>query len=276
MGGKLAILLGMLLLVFFVSGCILEEEPVVQPDTTVKCQTPKKIIGEVCCYDENGNNVCDMDEAGCPESCDDLNACTNESCSGTTDFKCEYSTIFPCCGNDVCENNEDKNNICPEDCEVLDITDFQYAGTPDYMDDDIFVFIHTATAEYDFRLFKLNITAPANDKMENIRYTFKCNSSQHSDLDSIDSEPDNVSDEIELKINKLDSTNYLIYSNFFLERDPAYGMDIEELDEGERAQFHINIDKKEPQKRDELRCLFKFYFMEPRKMVHKVLKIDFI
>lgn len=270
------LLLGLLMLVLLISGCIGDEVPPATPDTTQpQCKSPKKMIGEVCCFDDNNNGVCDMDEAGCPASCDDSNACTNDTCSAKTDFKCVHDTIYPCCGNGVCERGEDVYNECPADCEVIDITDFQYTGTPDYIDGETFVFIHTATAEVDYRLFKLNITAGSGG-MKNIRYTFKCNSSEHKNLDSINSEPDNVSDEIELKINKLDGEHYLIYSNFFLKRDPAYGVDIEELDANEEAQFQFSIDKKEPQKRDDLDCLFKFYFMEPRKLVYKVLRISFI
>jgi len=243
MKGKSILIPGIFLLVVFVSGCIIEDTP---PPGGSACASPKKTIGAVCCYDENSNNVCDMDEAGCPASCDDGNPCTNNTCSADSNFQCTSAVIPECCGNDVCEQSEDLNNICPADCKTIDITDFQYVGTPDYIEGGTFVFIHTASAEIEYRLFALNITAGDNT-MENIRYTFKCNSTQNTDLDSIDSEPDNVSDELDLKIHKLDDTNYLIFSNFFLKRSPTYGLDIEKINPFEMAQFQFSINMKAPQ-----------------------------
>jgi hypothetical protein len=236
------------------------------------------MISDVCCFDENNNNVCDMDEAGCPASCDDSKPCTNDTCSASTDFKCNHETVFPCCGNDVCESDEDVNNICPEDCEIIDITDFQYDGTPDFLEDGTFVFIHTSAVETNFRLFYINITAGPDNVMENIRYTFDCDSSQHKDLDSIKSVAENITDaDYDVgRINKLENDNYLIYTFFLMERIPAYGLDIEEMDANEEAEFHFKIKKLEPQKRDDMDCLFKFYFMKPHKMVQKYLNISYI
>jgi len=266
---KMVCLLGIFLFVVMVSGCIGEDTTQPPGDTQPQCQSPKKMIGDVCCFDENDNGVCDMDEAGCPVSCDDGDPCTNDTCSASTDFKCVRETLYPCCGNGVCETDENVNNICPEDCEILNMTDFQYDGTPDYIEDGTFVFIHTTATETDYRLFYLNITA-GDDGMENIRYTFKCNSTQHVDLDSIDSVPENISEEVKPVINKLDDDHYLIYSYFFLRRSPAYRLD------DEKAHFHFKINKHEPQKRDELSCLFKFYFMQPHKLVYRWLKISYI
>ncbi|UCD03085.1 MAG: hypothetical protein JSV63_00405 [Candidatus Aenigmatarchaeota archaeon] len=255
------------------SGCIAEDTA--PPPTGGQCLAPKKMIGEICCYDQNSNDICDMEEAGCPDSCDDDNACTDDSCSADTDFKCLHEVISPCCGNGVCEKNEEWENVCDDDCEVLDITDFQFAGTPDYIDEDTFVFIHTGSAESQEREFFLNITAGISG-MRNIRYTFECNSTQHEELDSIDSEVTNASDEIEEAINKLDTSNYLIYSNFFTKKTATFSRDIDILGGKEKAAYHFRITKKSPQKRDDLTCLTKFYFMEPRKIVHKWLEISYI
>jgi hypothetical protein len=219
-----------------------------------------------------------MDEAGCPASCDDGMPCTNDTCSGLTDFKCAHETIYPCCGNGVCETNEEANNICPEDCEIIGITDFIYDGTPDFIDDDSFVFIHTSAVEMPYRLFYTNLTAPGDNVLENIRYTFTCNSTQNTNLDSIDSVAENITDDDYRvgRINKHDDANYLIYSFFFMEVIPAYRLDVLRMDANERGAFYFKLKKKEPQKRDELSCMFKFYFMEPRKLVQKPLKISYI
>ncbi len=278
MEAKLACLTGILMLVILVSGCI-GGDPNQVTDTTGDqggvCNAPKKMIGNICCYDENDNGVCDIEDVGCPSSCDDDNPCTTDSCSADTDFKCVHEAEAPCCGNGDCEPNEEHANICPEDCTVIDISEFAYMGTPDYMDGSKFVFIHTGSSETEQRMFYLNISA-GPEGMENIRYTFECNSSQHEELDSINSEPDNVTDELDIKINKLDEENYLVYTNFFLHRSPTYSRDIDELEGNEDASFHFSIKKKFPQKRDELTCLVKLYFMSPRKIIHRWLEISYI
>ena len=239
------------------------------------CQPPKKLIGNVCCSDDNKNNVCDSDEAGCPASCDDNNTCTNDVCSAGTNFKCEHRPVANCCGNGICEPSEDVNNICPQDCTVIKITDFQFGGTPDYIEGGTFVFIHTVATAVDYRLFFLNITAGV-EGMGNVKYTFKCNSTKHTNLDSILSITEKLTEEISPVINKLNETHYLVYSYFFFNRSRAYDLSIESLDPLEKAQFHFKMNKKEPQKRDDLSCLFSFYFMQPRKIVQKWLKISFI
>ena len=279
MEGKMLLLLGVLLLVVFVSGCIGDEA--VNPGGTTQqplCATPKKMIGDVCCFDDNNNNICDMDEAGCPSSCDDSKPCTNDTCSGLTDFKCAHEMITPCCGNDICDNDEEVNNICPEDCVVIGISDFIYDGTPDFIEDETFVFIHTSAVEMMYRLFFINITAPDDNLMENIRYTFKCNSTQNTNLDSIDSDPENITDDDYKfgRFNVWEDNNYEIHSFFFMEVYPAYRLDILQMEANERGAFYFKIKKKEPQKRDELSCMFKFYVMNPRKMVQKPIRISYI
>jgi len=173
MMSKLLLVLGMIFLVVFISGCIGEEPTTPAGPAGSACPLPKKLINNVYCDDANNNNVCDMDEGGCPASCDDNNACTNEACSISTNFRCNYTVMTPCCGNGICEASEDVANVCPQDCSVLDMTDFQYSGTPDYIEDKTFVFIHTTASEAAMRLFTLNITAPFNDTLENVRYTYK-------------------------------------------------------------------------------------------------------
>lgn len=51
----------------------------------------------------------------CPESCDDDNPATKDSCSVQTNFFCEHTPIRGRCGNYECESNEDKCT-CPQDC----------------------------------------------------------------------------------------------------------------------------------------------------------------
>ena len=68
----------------------------------------------------------------------------------------------------------------------------------------------------------------------------------------------------------------MIYSFFFMDSIPNYRLDVLQMDAYEKGAFYFKVKKIEPQKRDELTCLFKFYFMNPRKMVHKPLKISYI
>lgn len=276
MEGKYAFYLGIFIIVLFVSGCI-QEDPVPTPDPGTACQSPKKMISGVCCFDENSNNVCDMEEAGCPTTCDDGNECTNDTCSADTGFECVHDVIADCCGNGICERLEDINNICPADCRIIDMSEFYYEGTPDFIEDEKFVFIHTTATEEAFRLFIVNITAE-DELYENIRYTYYCNSTiKNSDLDSIKTVPENLTEEITPVINKFDNANYLVYSYFFTPgRSPAYHLNIDELELGDEAQFHLKINKKEPEKRDTLECLVKLYFMKPRKNIYRIVKVSFI
>jgi hypothetical protein len=270
-------LLGLsLLALLMASGCIGGETPPIDSGGT--CTLPKKMIGNICCYDENNNNICDIEDIACPASCDDSNPCTNDSCSADTDFECIHLANAPCCGNGICEDVEDTANVCPEDCTVIVMSDFKYKGTPDYMNHDTFVFIHTGSSESQQRAFYLNMTAPAGG-METLRYTFTCNSTQNDELDSIDSEIYNMTDDDDddqAKINKLEDENYLIYTNFYRAKTGTFSRDIEELEGGEKASFHFSIQKKDPSKRDDLSCLVKFYFMEPRKALDKWLYISYI
>lgn len=51
-------------------------------------------------------------ESGCPSSCDDGFACTEDVCENAV---CISKPVSPCCGNRVCEGNEDEDN-CALDC----------------------------------------------------------------------------------------------------------------------------------------------------------------
>ena len=257
------------------SGCIGGEPPATGGSTGGTCNPPKKMIGNICCDDGYGNGVCDMDDIGCPSSCDDGNACTNDSCSVDTDFDCVHAVVAPCCGNGICETREDAANECPADCTVVSMSNFKFKGTPDFIDGQKFVFIHTGSAESEQRTFYLNFSAGI-DGMENIRYTFKCNSTQHKNLDSITSTVYNLTEDEDMRINKLEDAYYLMYTNFFRAKTATYGREIEELEGEEEASFHFSIQKKNPQLRDELSCLVKFYFMQPRKIIEKWLYVSYI
>jgi len=273
MSRKTIYALAIISLIIITSGCI-SEEPVVPESTGGQCLAPKKMIGDICCYDQNSNDICDMDEAGCPDSCDDGNACTNDSCSAETDFECAHEMIYPCCGNDVCDKSEDVMNECPADCDTLDITDFRLSGEKAYMSDDTFQFIHTVSSE-PMKYFYLNITA-RKQVLEDIRYIFSCNSTQNAEIDSIDSESTEWEDEDDQKVNMFSDDNYLIYTNFRIKNTGEYTRDVEELDIGETAYFNFRIEKIDPQKRDDLTCIVKLYFLSPQKVIHKWLDIAYI
>ena len=68
----------------------------------------------------------------CPDTCDDIDACTEDICSEETGFECAYKEIFPCRGNGVCEEGEydavtadcpdcDDGNICTADSYDYDV-----------------------------------------------------------------------------------------------------------------------------------------------------------
>ena len=51
----------------------------------------------------------------CPPSCNDNNECTNDYCNEATNYQCKYDAIPNCCGNDICDANENYEN-CISDC----------------------------------------------------------------------------------------------------------------------------------------------------------------
>ncbi len=55
--------------------------------------------------------------AKCPADCEDNNDCTNDYCNDATDYECKHAVITPCCGNAICEVEENYNN-CLSDCKA--------------------------------------------------------------------------------------------------------------------------------------------------------------
>jgi hypothetical protein len=51
----------------------------------------------------------------CPENCNDGNDCTKDYCQKNTFFCVHDAVATSCCGNNVCDSDEDKCT-CPEDC----------------------------------------------------------------------------------------------------------------------------------------------------------------
>ena len=265
-----------MIFVIITAGCITFEEQ----ETGPTCIEPEKAIGGRCCFDDDDNGVCDIDEKECPESCDDDDPCTNDHCSLQTSFECKHDEIKPCCGNGVCEESEDLANECPDDCVVIDMTDFfhRYTG-PDYMEGDKFVFIHTGSNETDKKPdFYLNITA-GDTKIWNIRATYNCTDSKtgHT-IDSIEVDMIEVLQgysEFGYE-NKFESDDYTIYSSFYSPVSKRWYIEINELDPGETTEFRISVTKNEYKVRSELTCDFDFYFLTPLKRVKKQLKISYI
>ncbi len=70
---------------------------------------------------------CPIQTPSCPESCDDGDACTLDTCSRTTGYACLHKEISPCDGNGVCEEGEFPwSEDCPQECNDGD------ACTEDY------------------------------------------------------------------------------------------------------------------------------------------------
>ena len=64
----------------------------------------------------------------CPLNCDDNNACTTDYCDEKTNYVCKHDIIIPCCGNYICDDDEDPGN-CEVDCfEVGDDNDGIFSG----------------------------------------------------------------------------------------------------------------------------------------------------
>jgi hypothetical protein len=266
-----------ILLVFsvLVSGCItIGEQP-----SELKCIDPEKAINGTCCFDNDNNGVCDINERACPESCDDSNACTRDYCSLQTSFECKHDEIKPCCGNHQCEPSEDFANECPQDCIVINITNFHHSYTgPDYMENNTYVFIHTGSNETDKKTdFYLNTTA-SKLKLINIRSTYNCtDSATGHKIDSIGV------DRIEVvegypefgHENRLDGADYTIYSSFY-SRGIISSIEVSELEIGKSIEYRIRIFKKNYKLRSKLTCDFDFYILEPLKHIKKNLKISYI
>lgn len=264
-----------LIIVILTAGCVTFEEP----GTGLTCIDPEKLIEGRCCFDEDNNNVCDIDERECP-ACDDENPCTSDHCSFDTGFECRHDKIRPCCGNGECDESEDIANECPEDCVIIQMTDFfhMYSG-PDYMEGDSFVFIHTGSNETDKRPdFYVNITA-GDKKIRNIRTTYNCTDSATTHkIDSIDVDMvEVIQGYSELGYeNKFESDDYTIYTSFFSLVSKTWFIEINELDPAKTVEFRVRIKKNQYKVRSKLTCDFDFYFLDPLKRVRTQLKISYI
>lgn len=59
--------------------------------------------------------------AQCPPSCDDNNPCTKDYCSEETSFQCVHENIPNCCGNGICESENNETFLtCSSDCPNCD------------------------------------------------------------------------------------------------------------------------------------------------------------
>lgn len=262
--------------VILISGCITIGEP---PAEQPKCIEPEKLVNGTCCFDNDSNGVCDINEMSCPASCDDSNNCTMDYCSIQTNFECRHDKIKPCCGNGICEPNEDTANECPEDCTVIKMTDFIHSYTgPDYMENNTYVFIHTGSNETDKKPdFYLNITAD-KVKLRTISVTYNCTDSNTGHkIDSISSDRvEVIEDHPEFGYEKkFDSADYTIYSSFF-SKELKSAIEVNELAIGKTVEFTIRIANKNYKVRSRLTCDFDFYFLEPSKHLKKQLKMSYI
>lgn len=62
----------------------------------------------------------------CPVSCDDANACTVDTCSAESNYFCTHTlTKAACCGNTVCDGNENECS-CNKDCGSCERTFGKY------------------------------------------------------------------------------------------------------------------------------------------------------
>lgn len=77
-----------------------------------------KVEGQEDMSDEGDEEGVSAEE--CPVNCDDMNPCTKDVCDPDGPFICKHSVINPCCGNDLCEDQENYK-VCAEDCEAPDI-----------------------------------------------------------------------------------------------------------------------------------------------------------
>ena len=264
----------LLVSVILVAGCIYIEEQGAQ-----QCTEPEKLVKGSCCFDNDDNGVCDINERSCPASCDDANKCTSDECSIQTNLECVHKTITPCCGNGQCEKAEDEANECPEDCTVIKITNFMHSYTgPDYMENGTYVFIHTGSNETDKKPdFYLNITAD-KVKLRNIRATYNCtDSATNHKIDSITVDRiEAVEDYTEFGFeNKFDSADYSIYTSFY-SKELRWRIDVSELNTSKTVEFRMRIINKNYKVRSKLTCDFDFYTLEPLKHVKKKLNISYI
>jgi hypothetical protein len=73
------------------------------------CDTTSDCCDEFLCEE----NYCIT--KACPADCSDRNDCTTDFCDFSTGFTCQHDVILSCCGNNICEANENCET-CPSDC----------------------------------------------------------------------------------------------------------------------------------------------------------------
>ncbi len=89
----------LILSIIIVGGCISQKESTGEKQPALPAETTEKAEVKTC-----------------PDSCDDKDACTKDSCSVYTEYECRHDSIVPCCGNGACEPSESYES-CPKECE---------------------------------------------------------------------------------------------------------------------------------------------------------------
>ncbi|MEA2036214.1 MAG: hypothetical protein U9O94_01800 [Nanoarchaeota archaeon] len=122
----------------------------------------------------------------CPSSCDDRNECTNDYCDVSTDFICKHDTTYPCCGNNICEDDENYEN-CLSDCPApLDKVDSLFQGKTVWEKVDIITEIAKSDKKAALEYCK---------EIEQTTYKYKCftnvgiSSKDENTCDKIEDEP---------------------------------------------------------------------------------------
>lgn len=67
----------------------------------------------------------------CPDSCDDQNKCTADTCSELTNYTCKHDIILNCLGNNICEQGEESTDDCSDikTEAALTINSVEYANS---------------------------------------------------------------------------------------------------------------------------------------------------
>ena len=98
-------------------------EKIISENTTEENSTPTSIFLSGSSSGGSSNEKQEpeiIETPSCPSSCDDYNKCTNDSCSESTNYLCAHDIIYSCCGNDLCEQQQDYLEdylLCPTDCQ---------------------------------------------------------------------------------------------------------------------------------------------------------------
>lgn len=123
--GILGVIALILVFLFFIGG---GEDAEIEQATDVIEQEERIIPGEMeeeeeiveteqeeAKIEEVGEEEVELIELECPESCDDGNKCTVDKCSKETNYVCAHEVRRMCCGNNICEPQENSDN-CALDC----------------------------------------------------------------------------------------------------------------------------------------------------------------